>query len=290
MNSIIKSNEIYGIYQTIAKDEEKSRQKSHLYWKCKCLKCGAEQSVRSSGLKRLPKSCPNCKYNLLHQKLNRLKVIQKGKIDKNGHRYWICQCDCGNIVEVNGDNLRRGLTQSCGCLHKEITSDLFSEDLTGKKFNKLKVLKRSSLIGEKTKWLCECDCGSLIEVIGSNLKNGHTTSCGCVISKGEEKIASILTLLDIQFYREYKFKKLPNRRFDFYLPEKNICIEFDGKQHFEYVATWHKTKENFDQALLRDNEKTEFCIFNNIKLIRIPYWDYDKLSPSFLQEEIEDEK
>ena len=279
--------ETYGVYEILEKDETKSQEKHHVYWKCKCLKCNNIVSVRADGLKRLPKNCPNCKDNLLHQKFNRLKVIQKGKIDKNGHRYWICQCDCGNIVEINGDNLRRGLTQSCGCLRREITSELFCEDLTGKKFNKLKVLKKISSMGEKSKWLCECDCGSLIEVTSSNLKNGHTTSCGCTISKGEEKIASILTLLNIQFQKEYKFKELPNRRFDFYLPEKNICIEFDGKQHFEYVATWHKTKENFDQALLRDNEKTKFCISNNIKLIRIPYWDYDKLSPLFLQEEIE---
>lgn len=278
--------ETYGVYKILEKDEIKSQEKHHIYWKCECLKCNNIISVRADNLKRLPKSCPNCKDSLLHQKFNRLKVIQKGKIDKNGHRYWICQCDCGNIVEINGDNLRRGLTQSCGCLRREITSELFCEDLTGKKFNKLKVLKKISSMGKKSKWLCECDCGSLIEVTSSNLKNGHTTSCGCTISKGEEKIASILTLLNIQFQREYKFKELPNRRFDFYLPEKNICIEFDGKQHFEYVATWHKTKENFDQALLRDNEKTEFCASNNIKLIRIPYWDYDKLSPSFLQEEV----
>lgn len=280
--------ETYGIYEILEKDKIKSQEKHHIYWKCKCLKCNNIISVRADGLKKLPKNCPNCKDNLLHQRFNRLKVIRKGKIDKNGHRYWICQCDCGNIVEINGDNLRRGLTQSCGCLRREITSELFCEDLTGKKFNKLKVLKKISSMGEKSKWLCECDCGSLIEVTSSNLKNGHTTSCGCTISKGEERIASILTLLNIKFQKEYKFKALPNRRFDFYLPEKNICIEFDGKQHFEYVATWHKTKENFDQALLRDNEKTDFCASNNIKLIRIPYWDYDKLSPSFLQEEIED--
>ena len=37
------------------------------------------------------------------------------------------------------------------------------------------------------------------------------------------------------FYKEYSFTNLPNRKFDFFLPDLNICIEFDGKQHFESI-------------------------------------------------------
>ena len=35
--------------------------------------------------------------------------------DKNIHTKWLCQCDCGNQIEVDLSNLRRGLSQSCGC-------------------------------------------------------------------------------------------------------------------------------------------------------------------------------
>jgi very-short-patch-repair endonuclease len=76
---------------------------------------------------------------------------------------------------------------------------------------------------------------------------------------------------------------LPNRRFDFYLPDINTCIEYDGKQHFNFVGTWYQTKEEFERAIQRDKEKTEYCIKNNIKLIRIPYYDYDKLNEEYLK-------
>ena len=68
-------------------------------------------------------------------------ALSKGKKDKASHQYWICTCDCGNIVEINSDNLRRGLTQSCGCLHSEMTHNTVFKDITGQKFGKLTVIE-----------------------------------------------------------------------------------------------------------------------------------------------------
>jgi hypothetical protein len=86
-------------------------------------------------------------------------------------------------------------------------------------------------------WECQCECGSIITVSGSALKNNHTISCGCIKSKGEEAIANILNNLHITFEREKIFntcKAINNvfYRFDFYLPKYNIIIEYDGRQHF----------------------------------------------------------
>ena len=53
------------------------------------------------------------------------------------------------------------------------------QDLTGKRFNRLTVIKRVKNRGNLTCWLCKCDCGNEVEVIGSNLKRGTTKSCGC---------------------------------------------------------------------------------------------------------------
>lgn len=39
--------------------------------------------------------------------------------DRNGQNRWLCRCDCGVEREVTGTNLRRGLSQSCGCLQRE---------------------------------------------------------------------------------------------------------------------------------------------------------------------------
>lgn len=57
------------------------------------------------------------------------------------------------------------------------------KDLCGQRFGKLIVLKRAEK-PQKCKtngdyWLCRCDCGNETVVLGSNLRRGHTTSCGC---------------------------------------------------------------------------------------------------------------
>ena len=56
------------------------------------------------------------------QKFNRLTVTSRAENNKRGLARWKCQCSCGNIVTVISVSLVQGLTQSCGCLHKENTS------------------------------------------------------------------------------------------------------------------------------------------------------------------------
>ena len=55
-----------------------------------------------------------------------------------------------------------------------------SIDLSGQKFNRLTVLFRVNGPNRKTMWLCLCECGNLIVVLASHLKNNHTKSCGCI--------------------------------------------------------------------------------------------------------------
>lgn len=59
--------------------------------------------------------------NLLGKKFGRLRVIEPVDSD-SPHMYWKCLCDCGNIVNVRGQNLREGVTKSCGCLRSELSS------------------------------------------------------------------------------------------------------------------------------------------------------------------------
>ena len=69
----------------------------------------------------------------------------------------------------------RGVKTSCGCFQYRL-----SNDLTGRKFGKLTVLKLSGLNkhGERI-WLCKCDCGNTVTVNSYALTKGHTKSCGC---------------------------------------------------------------------------------------------------------------
>lgn len=58
-------------------------------------------------------------------------------------------------------------------------------DMTGCMFGKLTVIKREANNiqpnrGQKTMWLCQCDCGNKVIVSGTHLRSGHTKSCGCI--------------------------------------------------------------------------------------------------------------
>ena len=74
--------------------------------------------------------------NMEGQRFGRLVVLRRGH-NIRGKAAWICQCDCGLIVEVMGKNLRDGCTKSCGCLHNELARETCRE--TGKKNRKKKL-------------------------------------------------------------------------------------------------------------------------------------------------------
>jgi len=99
---------------------------------------------------------------------------------------------------------------------------------------------------------------------------------GCPIcneSKGERVVAKYLNSKNIQYIREHRFNDCVNKQplpFDFYLPNKNILIEFDGKQHYEPVKFFGGEK-GLKYRQQNDTIKTEYCMSNNIKLIRINY-------------------
>ena len=92
--------------------------KERLRWHCKC-DCGKELDVFTYMLNSGKTTSCGCytirsnEIDLTGQKFGKLTVLSH----VNQKRKWKCQCDCGNICIVNGDNLRNGTTKSCGCLH-----------------------------------------------------------------------------------------------------------------------------------------------------------------------------
>lgn len=215
--------------------------------------------------------------DLTGQKINRLTVLEKG-LKRGNEWYWKCLCECGNECEVAGNSLRAGRTKSCGCLKKESDKKPKGNiiDLTGQTFNKLTVIERDGSDGRgEAKWICQCECGNTISVLGSNLRTGHTVSCGCERrSHGELMVAKILTDNNISFKQEismFKFASGMNARFDFYVNDKYL-IEYDGETHYQYnLHGWHN-KEQLEAQQERDIIKNQWCKDNNIPLIRIPYW------------------
>lgn len=64
--------------------------------------------------------------DLTGQRFGRLLILSKDQENKNGQARWLCKCDCGNEKVIVGTYIRSGLTQSCGCLNREISSKIHS--------------------------------------------------------------------------------------------------------------------------------------------------------------------
>ena len=100
-----------------------------------------------------------------------------------------------------------------------------------------------------------------------------------ITSNGELKIENALAKYNIKYIPQYKFKDCKFKKvlpFDFYLPSLNICIEYDGIQHYQ-IREHFGGYENFIDTKIRDTIKNIYCEENNIKLIRIPYWEFDNI-------------
>ena len=105
-------------------------------------------------------------------------------------------------------------------------------------------------------------------------------------SKGEKKLINLFRRGGIQFKREVSFQDLTGKhktllRYDFALYKNGrfVClVEFDGEQHFKYVPYFHKNPSGFKKAQERDRQKNKYCLTHGITLIRVPYWDLEKLT------------
>lgn len=137
-------------------------------------------------------------------------------------------------------------------------------------------------------------CGNVehepYEVLFSNFKgNSHKKGTRCPYChefSGEKEISKILSKMNIKYKIQYKFEDCSYKshlKFDFYLPDYNCCIEYDGIQHFEIVE-WFGGLDSFIKTKIRDTVKNEYCKKNNIKLIRIPYWEFDNIENIIVNE------
>ena len=232
--------------------------------------------------------------NLIGQTFNNLKVIAPTeKRTKDGGMIWLCECVCGNKKEIRAKSLKNGNTKSCGCLQKKIASDRLKKDLTGQIFGELKALypteerKHGSIV-----WQCECSCGNLHKATAELLLSGSVKSCGCIRSRGNSKVQKILNELHENFVKEYCVRiDNINYYYDFCVLRDNkiFCfIEYDGVLHFKQdrYHGWNN-EENWIRTHKNDKIKNNYAEEHGIKLIRIPYTDYDKIDKKYLLERME---
>lgn len=172
-----------------------------------------------------------------------------------------CGCNkCGN--EKIGDALRYNIDDV-----KEYIEQ----------FNGNIIINLNDYINSKTNNL-KIRCGNCGNVFTTSLEHYKAMTrkqcnlCTRRESEGESIIRKYLTDNNIIFIQEKRFidcRDIYTLPFDFYLPDYNLCIEFDGQHHYEpcYGA------DRYNKTILHDNIKNNYCKNNNIHLLRIPYWD-----------------
>jgi len=102
------------------------------------------------------------------------------------------------------------------------------------------------------------------------------------ISKGEKQIAQFFDLHNIDYVREKTFKDCVNfcgnsLRYDFYLEQFNILIEYQGQHHEKPVNKYRRAKIVHEKTVTHDEIKEDFAAKKHINLIKIYYQDYNNL-------------
>lgn len=304
----------YG-YWTIIGDSDKHGYNNSTYVKCKCI-CGKIKDVDFSNLKRgNSKSC-GCikpikkvyKYNInVGDVFGKLTVLEN--IKGNDRAKYKCLCECGNTTVTTGYKLYNGITKSCGCLrinttnaHKNNFKKSFKDwclendleyilNLWDYDLNKCSPENVGFKSGREFYFKCpnglhESEKFQIANSVNNFLQSGYFFICRKCMhqsSQAEEFINNFLYNFGYTYERQYRFDDCKDNKllpFDFYLPDFNIAIEYDGEQHYFPVNFGYYNEdimiEKFDTTKKHDIIKNKYCKANKIKLIRIPYYKIDE--------------
>lgn len=180
-------------------------------------------------------------------------------------------CKKHGIFEQTPDKHINGKQGCPQCVGKNKTKEIFiieSNLVHNNKFD----YSLFEYKGSCKKSIIICPKGHVFKQDPHNHKKGR----GCPIcreSKGEVLISNWLINNNIKFIKQYRFNGCRNKNplpFDFYLPKYDICIEFDGRHHFEIISEWGGIEYLLD-VQKKDAIKTNYCEENDIQLIRIKY-------------------
>jgi hypothetical protein len=254
--------------------------------------------------------CKKCANELVGKKnsltqeefLDRARKIHGDKYDYSKVQYNGINNDVrigcpihGEFEQTPNHHLDGSGCSFCGRLsqaeHKKLTIQQFidqSREVHGKKYDYS--ISDYNKMSDPVKIICPKH-GDFIQTPAA-----HVRGQGCPIcseSTGEKLVSKILDINEINYLKQHKFLDCTNQKegrgcrklpFDFYLPEFNLCVEFDGQQHFMPLDVFGG-EERFNYQKKLDKIKDEYCKKNGIKLIRIPYtMNKEEIEPYILKE------
>lgn len=244
--------------------------------------------------------CPKCKSKNTGKKCRMsvsLFVEKSKKVHKNKYNYSkveyinnrskvciICQIH-GEFWQTPGSHLQGHGCPMCNfdALAKSNKSDSFNFiekaiKIHGDKYDYSLV----NYIGSHKKIQIICKKHGVFEQTPTNHLSGY--GCPkCKESHGELKVEEYLKNNKICYKAQYPVKleqkmfSRNNLKIDFYLPEYNTFVEFNGEQHYKFKKMFHKSKEGFNKQVERDKRLKDYCKENKIKLIVIKYNQIDKI-------------
>lgn len=265
--------------------------------KCQCLTCNKEWMPKAGSV-LYGMGCPQCgakrsivKRRMTHECFVSMMAERNPDVEVLGEYYnsstkikvrcKICNCEW----EQTPNNLTMKSSGCPKCRYNKVALKLKKSQEDFKK--ELYALHPTiELIGEyvnnKTKTELHCTkCGCKWFANPHDVLNGQQSGCPhCRKSKGENAISDYLKSNDISFEPQKAFQNCKNIRvlkFDFYLPDYNLCIEFQGAQHYKSVDYFGGV-EMFEKAQKRDNIKRDYCKSNGISLLEIPYTEMNNIA------------
>lgn len=240
--------------------------------KCGRLKCSSSKRKSPETFLKEFDEIWNGEYTLLTEyEVNRNKV-------KVVHNNDSCKRHVFFATPNNLINKQSGCPKCAGTL-KQNTKEFKQEvyELVGHEYE----VKGKYENSKKKIQMLHNTCGFLYDVTPEKFKFGRRCP-KCNESLGERFIADCLDSMNLPYKREFTFEKCRFKKclpFDFvvFMNEEILAlIEFDGRQHFSAID-YFGGEEGFKLTQQRDEIKSTFCKQNNIPLIRIPFWDIDKI-------------
>lgn len=254
----------------------------------KCLKCNYKWEVLPMQLtrKNRPTGCPSCSNNIRKDTEMFKKEVFKwvgdeytvlGEYQNNSTPVTMRHNKCGKEYSVRPNDFQQGYRcPFCSHGHTLKTHDEFVKEVYSLVGDKYSVISEYKGTGEYIMMRHnENNCDYEYQVFPRNFLSNKTRCpvCKSVMSgdsKGSRKIKEYLEKNNIKFIKEKTFddcKDIRKLKFDFYLPDYKILIEFDGNQHFK--ETKFLKGQNFINARKRDKIKNNWCLENNYTLLRI---------------------
>lgn len=234
-------------------------------------KCETCHHISKNNYRSLTYNKYRCKYCSLLESSELLKNKKIKLLEINSKKIKL-ECNNGHIYTQDKSNLLSGR----GCNECRIINKVINKDDLISLFNNIHGDYFKYNIDNFKNVHCKIDITCRKGHEFKQKVSNHLQGKGCSIcreSSGERFISNYLDKKSIFYIRQKKFKDCFHKSslpFDFYLPDMNTLIEYDGIQHFEPVSIFGGTKE-FEKTKIRDKIKNEYCKLKNIHLIRISY-------------------